>query len=101
MSRKSRKQRLEEAGELFERFTGHKAQIVDRIPLPAHPDVLVAIGSCDGILYTTVRDGRTESYIHRFKRSARPLFCVAPDGSTLYLLGGDYDFTERGIVDRA
>jgi len=63
------------------------------------PDVVYRMGICDGILYTTVRDGKTEHYIHKFKRSAKPELCVAHDGSSLHLVGGDYTVTERGIVD--
>jgi len=101
MARTSLKARLAAAAELFEKFTGHTAEVVDRLPLPTNPDVLVVIGDCDGILYTTVRDGVKEKYVHQFKKSSRPLFCVTPDGQQLVLLGGEYDFTERGIVDRA
>ena len=98
--RKSKKQLIAEGGALFREFTGHEPEIVDRVPLPHNPEVLIVIGKCDGIMYTTVRDGVTEKYVHQFKSKARPLFCVTPDGSQLVLLGGEYDFTERGIVDR-
>ncbi|NCA24613.1 MAG: hypothetical protein EBS91_08475, partial [Betaproteobacteria bacterium] len=59
----------------------------------------VAIGEVDGILYSTVRDGVLEKYIHKFRKRDKPLFVVAPDGKALYLVGGNYTFTERGIVD--
>jgi hypothetical protein len=87
------------AARLYEQFTGHAGEIVARITKPRYPDAVTVIGECDGVLYTTVRDGKTESYIHRFKRKARPLLCVDQDGQTLYLLGGAYRFTDRGIVD--
>jgi len=90
---------LENAAALYSDFTGHVARVVARIEKPVYPDAVVVIGECDGILYTTVRDGETESYIHRFRKKSRPLLCVNQDGKTLYLLGGAYRFTERGIVD--
>jgi len=62
-------------------------------------DVAFKIGECDGLLYTTVRDGVKESYIHKFKKKSRPLLVSSHDGKQLFLLGGRYDFTERGIVD--
>jgi len=52
-------------------------------------------------MYSTVRDGVLEKYIHKFHKRDCPLFVVAPDGKSLYLLGGVYNFTERGIVDRS
>ena len=91
---------LRRAAALYEDFTGHAAEVVARIRKPVYPDAVLVIGDCDGILYTTVRDGKTERYIHEFKATSRPLFCVSPDGKTLYLLGGAFSFTERGIVDK-
>ena len=93
-------QQLRAAARLYEDFTGHSAEIVAKVKKPVYPDAVLLIGECDGILYTTVRDGKKEAYIHKFKVSSRPLFCVSPDGKTLYLLGGAFSFTERGIVDK-
>lgn len=62
--------------------------------------VAFAIGQVDGILYTTVRDNEIESYIHKFKKSSRPLLASSFDGKQLYILGGGYTFTNRGIVDK-
>lgn len=87
------------AANIYGDFTGHEPEVVEVVQKPAFPDAVAVIGECDGILYTTVRDGITESYIHKFKKKSRPLFCVSPDGKQLILLGGSYDFTERGIVD--
>src|SRR5580765_8115391 len=72
---------------LYSDFTGHEAEIVARVDKPVAPDVLIAIGECDGLMYTTVRDGKTERYIHEFAKKSRPLFCVTDDGKMLYLLG--------------
>lgn len=90
------------AARLREDFTGHAPRMRDvvKIPKPEYPDAVLVVGECDGILYTTVRDGEVESYIHRFRKKSRPLLCASPDGKTLYLLGGAYSFTERGIVDK-
>ena len=63
------------------------------------PDVGIKVGEVEGILYNTIRDGRFERYIHEFKKSARPIFIVSHDGKFLGLIGGKFDFTERGIVD--
>lgn len=87
------------AADLYERFSGHQAEEAGRITVPDLPAVGVAIGTVDGILYTTVRDGVTEKYIHKFASKDKPLFVVSPDGKCLYMVGGAFDFTERGIVD--
>lgn len=92
-------QEIEQASRLYEKFSGHEAEEIGTIDKPDVPDVLIAVGEVDGILYSTVRDGQLEKYIHHFRKNSRPLFCVSPDGKQLFMLGGAYDFTERGIVD--
>ena len=93
------RRRIAQAARRYERFTGHKADRVDRKTV-TFPDTVLRVGDVDGILYTTVRDGRTEKYIHRFKRNCRPQLCASHDGKILVMLGGAFQFTERGIVDR-
>ena len=51
-------------------------------------------------MYDTVRDGESEKYIHRFKKRSRPLLVSSSDGKSLHILGGEYEFTDRGIVDK-
>ena len=88
--------KINAAIDLFENFTGEKPEYLDRINLPVDT-VAMAIGHCDGVMYQTVRDGKTEKYIHKFKKGSRPVLAVSSDGKQLYILGGDYHFTERGI----
>lgn len=85
---------------LYRKFSGMEPKFVRKVSVPKYPSTLIAIGPCDGILYTTVRDSKTEEYIHKFKRGKRPLLCSSVDGKQLFLLGGSYDFTQDGIVDR-
>jgi len=91
---------IQKAASRYERFTGHDAENVGHIEIPPLPKVAASIGECDGIMYTTIRDGREERYIHEFKGDAKPLLCVTPDGKQILLVGGKYTFTERGIVDK-
>ena len=90
---------ISRAADLYQRFSGHDAEVVGKVTVNPLPRVGVAIGEVDGILYSTVRDGVLERYIHKFRKRDKPLFVVAPDGKALYLVGGNYTFTERGIVD--
>lgn len=99
---------LRAAVDRFRRFSGHDGQIVARLNAartrgvltPKAKTVLIVVGTLDFVGYTTKRDGRIESYIHRFAKRARPLLATSHDGHDLYILGGEYRFTERGIVDR-
>jgi hypothetical protein len=90
---------VKKAASLYERFSGHQAEGIGRVHVPPIPPVGVCIGEVDGILYTTVRDGQVEKYIHKFAAKDRPLFVVSPDGRSIHLLGGKYRFTELGLVD--
>ncbi|MGH8744733.1 MAG: hypothetical protein ACREUY_10695 [Burkholderiales bacterium] len=90
---------IQRAATLYESFTGEAPESVQVAPKPKWPEVMVSIGTCDGIMYTTRQDGKLVRYIHEFAGKARPTFAVSPDGKQLFLLGGAYNFTERGIVD--
>ncbi len=89
---------VREASELFSDFTGDAPEYAERVKLRV-PKTGLVVGDLDGILYTTVRDGETESYIHKFKRTSRPLLVSSHDGKSLHIIGGKYVFTERGIED--
>lgn len=92
------KKKINAAVKLFQDFTGHDPAYVDTVNYPVHP-VLTVIGYCDGVMYDTMRDGRKEKYVHRFKKGCRPVLAVSFDGKQLYMIAGSYQFTDRGIVD--
>lgn len=86
--------------DVYQRFTGHKPKVVATTDAPIAPRVAGVIGYCDAIEYTTVRDGNVELYRHKFAKRDRPYLCVGPD-KKIFLLGGEYRFTELGIVDNS
>ena len=96
----SKRVQIQEAAALYADFSGHEPEIIGTLDKPDMPDVLIGIGEIDGVLYSTVRDGKLEKYIHKFTKKSRPLFAVSHDGKQLFMLGGAYTFTERGIVDK-
>lgn len=89
---------IERGKALYESFSGQEAEVIGKANVEVS-QVGVVIGTLDAVLYTTVRDGQTEKYVHHFRAKDKPLLVVSPDGSQMYILGGNYDFTERGIVD--
>lgn len=60
-----------------------------------------ALGPVSRIGYIATRDGETAEYIHEFSESSRPLLAADSDGKVLFMLGGAYSVTNRGIVDDA
>lgn len=95
----SKRVKIKEASELYSDFSGHEASHLIKTK-HSFPDVGVYVGELDGVLYTTVRDGKTESYIHKFKDKSRPILATSFDGKKLAVIGGRYQFTNRGIEDR-
>lgn len=61
------------------------------------PRAVVIVGYCDFIGYTTTHGRKAARYTHDFATRSRPLLCT--DGRRLYLVGGKFRFTSRGIVD--
>lgn len=96
--KRSINQNIEKAKKQFKQFTGHDPDYIDTLKVPRLKHGF-QFGSCDGILYTTVRDGQTEKYTHTFKKSSRPALVANYDGDFIALVGGNYSFTDRGIVD--
>jgi hypothetical protein len=101
MKRKIRQnaQRIQRAAGLYEDFTGDAPRYVETVQIEI-PRVVMLVGECDGVLYSCKRDRKLEHYIHKFKKQSRPLLCTNETGSALFLIGGSYSFTERGIVDK-
>lgn len=92
---------IKRAANLYERFTGHDPEVVGKIRVIETPKVGIDIGDVDGILYTTIRDGVVEKYIHKFAPKDKPMLVVSPDGKSIHIVGGHYRFTSLGIVDRS
>lgn len=91
---------MRQANKLYEGFTGEKLSGGKKVSRPKIPAVLVNMGKIDGVMYSAMRDGKVQRFVHEFKSKARPTFAVSPDGKQLFMLGGAYNFTERGIVDK-
>lgn len=83
---------------MFEVFHGRAPDAVERrLHRRIMPPVVVDIGSLGGLIYRSDKwtPGKQHSYIHMMERPPR-LVCD-PSGRQLYLLGGDYRVTTRGI----
>jgi len=87
------------AQKAFEDFSGHKPQKVSKSKLPDQNVTGWKMGPVVGIAYEAKRDGVTKQYFHEFKKKARPDLVAKDDGSQLYIDGGRYKVTERGIED--
>lgn len=95
-----RRNEIQRAAKLYKDFTGHIVTKAAQVALPGLPTVGLAIGPCLGIMYSTVRDGKREKYLHQFRKGSQPLVVVGSDGDSVLLLGGAFTFTNRGFEDR-
>lgn len=91
--------KVKQANDLFKSFSGMDTEHRKKIKTKTH-DVVMQIGKLDGVLYTTVRDGAIEKYVHKFRPKSKPILGVSHDGKRLYVIGGKYQFTDRGIEDK-
>lgn len=99
--RGSKRQRLADAVKRYEAFTGMTADSYAPVQVE-FPDVAIEIGRVEAIAYSTIREGKVQRYLHKFRKSAQPVFAAGHDGKQLLLInidGRQFEFTERGIVD--
>jgi hypothetical protein len=83
----------------YEAFTGHKPTKSQVHKLDERDRAGYRLGSMVGVAYEATRDGKKDQYFHRFKKKARPELVARGDGRQLYIAGGDYHITDRGIED--
>lgn len=83
----------------YREFTGHEPDTELIIPIEDGDIPAYALGKLEGVAYEATRDGKTEKYFHEFGRKARPLLAVKDDGKQLFIAGGAYEVTDRGIED--
>lgn len=87
------------AEKLYGQFREAKPQRVRHLKV-TWPKALMVMGHCEFVGYATTHKGKVSLYIHEFAQGSRPLLCAAPGKSQLFLLGGRFDVTARGITDR-
>lgn len=90
--------RVDASASAFRNFTGHDARGVRKVRVKSF-SVGWPLGKLDAVLYSTVRDGKREKYIHRFRSNSRPHLVSSSDGSALAIVGGRYSIKDSGIND--
>jgi hypothetical protein len=95
-TQRPRDTQLATALHLFETFAGFPApQIATRRIDRVLPEVLMDMGALRGVIYSKDHGGARKTYIH-FMDDPPRLMCDA-DGRRLYVVGGSYRITRRGI----
>lgn len=65
--------------------------------LPTMPSVMWQLGELIAITYDATKRGEHAHWEHHFK-AERPVLAFSEESDSLYVVGGDYSVTERGIV---
>jgi hypothetical protein len=86
------------AAKLYEDFRESAPRIAREVHITL-PRAVAIMGYCEFIGYSTTHRGASRLYKHDFAEGSRPLLCAGPRQNQLYLIGGRFHVTERGIVD--
>jgi len=66
---------------------------------PRVPKALARLGTCEFVGYQTTHQGRLALYVHYFAAGSRPGLYANTGRGQLYLVGGRFRVTYRGITD--
>lgn len=91
---------LDKAAQASADFAGKPPDRLTKYPAKKIAGAAWALGQLVGVMYEADTDEGKQTFFHRFKKSARPTLAVTHNGHTLVTLGGAFQVTERGIVDR-
>jgi len=94
----------DETEDAIEEYTafhwGNQPDEIQTVTIPDPPKALVAIGKLEGVIYRTAKGKRRqESWVHMHDEADLPTLAYDPKTHQLYILGGKYRITKRGIED--
>lgn len=93
------KRDLRKAARLYEDFREDKPRRAKAVRVSL-PKVAIVMGHVRAIEYDTTHRGKTHLYKHTFAPGSRPMLVAGTRNGQLYLIGGRYHVTGRGIVDK-
>ena len=89
---------LVKAKRLYEQFREAKPKRVKKVTIDI-PDTVAVMGYLSAVEYETTHNGKAVAYRHDFSPGSRPMITAGPRKRQLFLIGGNFHVTERGIVD--
>lgn len=99
MKRRASRAEIDAARNLQRAFREAEPRGFKRMTLPKVPRAVMNMGRLDFIGYTTTHNGKETLYTHVFERDSRPHIGAGPKRNQLYILGGRYRVSGRGVVD--
>ncbi len=92
------KKHLKNAVGLYRKFREADPKRARRVTINL-PSALMVMGRVSAIEYETTHKGVAHKYRHDFVPGSRPTLAASGAKNGLYLHGGRYHVTDRGIVD--
>lgn len=89
---------LKQATGLYRKFREADPKRVRAITVKL-PGAVMTMGRISAIEYETTHNGVSQGYRHDFTPGSRPLLTASPKRNGLFVYGGRYHVTDRGIVD--
>lgn len=89
---------MKQAVDLYTSFREKRPTKLARLKIDL-PRVVAAMGHVEALDYRTTHAGKVTLYRHQFAQGSRPILAVSGNGKQLMLLGGHYEWTDRGIED--
>jgi len=63
------------------------------------PRAVMVMGYLEAVEYGTTMAGKARRFRHKFAAGSRPMICAGVGRNQLFIIGGRYHVTDRGIVD--
>jgi hypothetical protein len=89
---------VERAAELYREFREDEPRHA-RVLEVELPGAVAEVGVCQFIGYETTHAGKATAYVHGFVAGSRPRLYASGRRGELFLFGGRFRMTSRGIVD--
>ena len=93
-----RREDIAKAAGLYRSFREARPKVAKRMTIDI-PKAVAVMGRVEFIGYMTTHNGKAKLYYHEFSAGSRPLMCAGTGRGQLYLLGGRFKVTGRGITD--
>jgi hypothetical protein len=93
-----RKKSIRSAQSLYESFREEPARTARSVTIKL-PKAAAVMGHAEFIGYVTTHGGKLHLYVHQWAPGSRPLLAAGKGRNQLFLVGGRYRVTDRGIVD--
>ncbi len=90
---------LRETFKRYRQFREAEPDGIRKVSVAPPPKALWRLGICEFIGYMTTHQGKPALYVHHFAPGSRPVLVASVRRNGLYLMGGRFRVTDRGITD--